>query len=557
MKLIECVPNFSEGQNQDIINQITSEITSVNDVKLLDVDPGKDTNRTVVTFAGHPDNVIEAAFLAISKASELIDMSKHKGAHPRMGATDVCPLIPIKGVSVDECIEYSHKLAQKVAQKLNIPIFMYEKSASKKDRQNLAKIRQGEYEEMADKLRSEEWTPDYGPTKLNVKSGVTAVGVREFLIAYNINLNTSDKKKASDIALDIREAGRAKRDKSGKIIRDDNGVMVKVPGSLKAVKAVGWFLEEYNVAQVSMNLIDYKTTPLHKVFEEVRGQAQKRGLRVTGSELVGLIPLDSLLEAGKYYLNQQNKSSGVSDKQLIHIAVKSMGLDEMYAFNNNEKIIDYMIDDSSKLINQTISDFADEVSSDSPAPGGGSISALAGSLSASLVSMVANLSHDKKQFTNKEKINNIACKAQELKNSFLGLIDRDTKAFDDLMISFRLPKKSDKETDLRNKEIIKMSKIVTEVPLETLSNSLDALNIAFEVLNIGNKNCISDAGVAAEMAYSCAYGAYYNVKINLIDLKEDKKYCSEMIKQSDKIISEIDNKILKIRNKILKELSHE
>ena len=557
MKLIECVPNFSEGRNKDIINQITAEISSVSNVKLLDVDPGKDTNRTVVTFAGHPDDVIEAAFLAISKASELIDMSKHEGAHPRMGATDVCPLIPIKGVSVEECIEYSHVLAQKVGKKLKIPIFMYEKSASSKSRENLAKIRQGEYEGMSDKLQLKEWAPDYGPKKINVKAGVTAIGVREFLIAYNINLNTSDKKLASDIALDIREAGRAKRDKNGKIIRDKNGVMVKVPGSLKSVKAVGWFLEEYNVAQVSMNLIDYKITSVHKVFEEVRMQAQKRGLRVTGSELVGLIPLDSLLDAGKYYLKQQNKSCGVSDNQLIHIAVKSMGLDEMYPFNNNEKIIDYMIDDSQKLVDQTISNFADEVASDSPAPGGGSISALAGSLSASLISMVANLSHDKKQFLNKKKINDIACSAQKLKNEFLILIDTDTKAFDQLMSSFRLPKKTDKEIEFRSQEILKMSKLVTEVPFDTLEKSLEALNLVFDVLSIGNKNCISDAGVAAEMAYSCAYGAYYNVKINLIDLKEDQKYCKKILNKSESIVSEMDSKILSVRNKIIEGLNNE
>ena len=556
MKLIECVPNFSEGRNEDIINQITSEIKSVSNVKLLDVDPGKDTNRTVVTFAGNPDDVIEAAFLAISKASELIDMSKHEGAHPRMGATDVCPLIPIKGVSVDECIEYSHKLAKKVAQKLKIPIFMYEKSASSKSRQNLAKIRQGEYEGMSDKLKMKDWKPDYGPDELHIKSGVTAIGVREFLIAYNINLNTSDKKLASDIALDIREAGRAKRDENGKIIRDKDGVMVKVPGTLKSVKAVGWFLDEYNVAQVSMNLIDYKTTSVHKVFEEVRKQAQKRGLRVTGSELVGLIPLDSLLEAGRYYLQEQNKTSGVPDSQLIHIAVKSMGLDEMYPFNNDEKIIDYMIDDSDKLINKTISNFADEVSSDSPAPGGGSISALAGSLSASLTSMVANLSHDKKQFKDKKFINDIACRSQELKNKFLVLIDEDTDAFDRLMVSFRLPKKSESEIKFRENQILVMSKLVTEVPLEVLEKSLIALDLALEVLKINNTNCISDAGVAGEMAYSCGYGAYYNVKINLIDLKEDKAYCKKTLDYAKSIIFKLDDKILKLRKRIIQGLDN-
>ena len=557
MKLIECVPNFSEGIDRSLISQITSEITSISGIKLLDVDPGKDTNRTVVTFAGHPDDVIEAAYLAISKASELIDMSSHLGEHPRMGATDVCPLIPINNVTVDECIEYSHQLAQKVAKKLNIPIFMYEMSATSKDRQNLAIIRKGEYEGMSEKLKLKKWKPDYGPDKLNIKSGVTAIGVREFLIAYNINLNTSDKKIASDIALDIREAGRAKRDKDGKIIRDNDGVMVKVPGSLKHVKAVGWFLDEYNVAQVSMNLINYKETPVHKVFEEVRSQAQKRGLRVTGSELVGLIPLDSLINAGKYYLKQQNKSYGVSDSQLIHIAVKSMGLDEMYEFKSNEKIIDYMIDDSEKLINKTISNFVDEVASDSPAPGGGSISALAGSLSVSLTSMVANLSHDKKQFKDKKIINDIACKSQELKNEFLVLIDKDTLAFDQLMTSFRLPKKTESEIKLRNLEILNMSKLVTEVPLETLEKSLSAMNLALEVLKINNKNCISDAGTAGEMAYAGAYGAYYNVIINLIDLKEDKGYCKKTLNKAKSIIAKLDDKIIELRSKVIKGLDNE
>ena len=446
MKLIECVPNFSEGKNQDIINQITSEITSISNIRLLDVDPGQDTNRTVVTFVGHPDDVIQAAFLAISKASELIDMTAHKGAHPRMGATDVCPLVPIQGVSIDECIKYSHKLAKKIGETLKIPIFMYEKSAVSENRQNLADIRKGEYEGMAEKLKIKNWKPDYGPSKLNIKSGVTAIGVREFLIAYNINLNTSDKKLASDIALDIREAGRAKRDNSGKIIRDKNNIMVKVSGTLKAVKAVGWYLDEHNIAQVSMNLVDYKITSMHKAFDEVRSQAQKRGMRVTGSELVGLVPLEPLLDAGRYFLKKQKKSEGVSDKQLIHIAVKSLGLDEMYEFNQNEKIIEYIIDDKPKLIDKTISSFVDEVSMDSPAPGGGSVSALVGSLSSGLVSMVANLSYSKKEFNKKRNtINKIALSAQSLKNDFLSLIDRDTEAFNDLMLSFRLPKKMKKK----------------------------------------------------------------------------------------------------------------
>ena len=557
MRLIECVPNFSEGKNKDIIDSITSEIVSVSGVKLLDVDPGKDTNRTVVTFVGDPESVIEAAFLAISKASELIDMSIHKGEHPRMGATDVCPLIPIKGVTVDECIEYSHKLAQKVAQKLNIPIFMYEKSATSKERQNLANIRKGEYEGMSKKMKLKNWAPDYGE-KFNIKSGVTAIGVREFLIAYNINLNTSDKKLASDIALDIREAGRAKRDKNGKIVRDKNNIIIKVPGSLKSVKGVGWYLEEHNIAQVSMNLVDYKTTSIHQTFEEVREQAQKRGMRVTGSELVGLIPMDALLDAGRYFLIKQNKSTGVSNNQLIHIAVKSLGLDEMYPFNKNEKIIEYLIDTNPKLINKTIVDFVDEVSMDSPAPGGGSVSAVAASMSAGLVSMVANLSFNKKEFYSKRnKINGLADTAQQLKNDFLSLVDLDTLAFNDLMNAFRLPKKTDKEIKFRDSQILAMTKLVTEVPLRTLEKTEEAIDLALEVLKIGNTNCVSDVAVASEMAYSAAYGAYYNVRINLLDLKKEKAYSNQINHKIISIISSMDNKISKIRNLVEKDLSSE
>ena len=547
MKLIECVPNFSEGRNKDIINSITSEIISVSDVKLLDVDPGKDTNRTVVTFVGPPDAVIDAAYLAIKKASELIDMTKHLGEHPRMGATDVCPLIPIQNVSMEECINYSHKLAQKVSQKLNIPIYMYEQSASNKIRVNLANIRKGEYEGMKEKILLDDWLPDYG-SKFNKKSGVTAIGVREFLIAYNVNLNTSDKKLASDIALDIREAGRAKRDKNGKIIRDNENKIIKVPGMLKSVKGVGWYLEEHNIAQVSMNLVNYKETSLHETFEEVRKQAVKRGLRVTGSELVGLIPLNALLDAGKFYLKKQNKSTGVTDEQLIHIAVKSLGLDEMYDFKNKEKIIEYMIDTNNKLVDLSISKFVDEVSMDSPAPGGGSVSAVAASMGVSLISMVANLSHDKKEFSkNKKNINNIALSAQVLKKDFISLVDDDTKAFNNLMDSFRMPKKTDSEIKKRDLRILSSTKLVTEVPLATLEKCFEAIELVLDVLEIGNTNCISDAAVAGEMLYSAGYGAYYNVKINLLDLKQHKVYVNGINHKIETIIASLDNEIKKIR----------
>ena len=555
MRLIECVPNFSEGHNEDIINKISSEITSVKNVKLLDVDPGKDTNRTVMTFAGSPEDVIEAAFLAISKASELIDMTKHRGAHSRMGATDVCPLIPIKGVTVEECIEYSHKLAKKVSKELNIPIYMYENSASCDIRINLANIRKGEYEGMEEKIKKSEWKPDYGEAKINIKSGVTAIGVREFLIAYNVNLNTSNKKLASDIALDIREAGRAKRDINGKIVRNSKNEIIKVPGSLKHVKAVGWYLEEHNLAQVSMNLVNYKETPLHKVFEEINEQAQKRGLRVTGSELVGLIPLSSMLDAGKYFLAKQGQSTGVPNSQLIHIAIKSMGLDEMYEFQVNNKIIDYKIDDKIKLINKNVDCFVDEISIDSPAPGGGSVSALAASLASALISMVANLTYSKAGFKKyKEETNIIANKAQKLKNKFLELIDKDTDAFEALMLSYRLPKKKSSEIKERNKEIIKMTKLVTEIPLETLEMSLLALKLSVSTIKLGNKNCLSDVAVAGEMACAAAYGALYNVQINLLDLKNEKEYCEGINKKLNKIMKQVDQEIKVIKNFTKKDL---
>ena len=556
MKLIECVPNFSEGKNKEIINQITSEISNVSNVKLLDVDPGFDTNRTVVTFVGEPDAVLEAAYKSIKKASEVIDMTLHKGEHPRMGATDVCPLIPIKNVSLEECIEYSHKLAHRVSEELNIPIFMYEKSASCSERINLANIRKGEYEGMKDKMSKKEWMPDYGK-EFNIKSGATAIGVREFLIAYNINLNTSDKKLASDIALDIREAGRAKRDKNGKIIRDKNNNIVKVPGSLKDVKGVGWYLEEHNIAQVSMNLVNFKKTSIHKTFEEVRKQAQKRGLRVTGSELVGLVPLDALIDAGNFYLKKQNKSLGVSESQIIHIAKKSLGLDEMYNFNPKEKIIEYMISDEKKLIDMNLSEFVDEISMDSPAPGGGSVSAVSGAMGVSLIAMVANLSHDKKEFLNQRKeISKIAVKSQKLKQSFIRLIDDDTLAFNRLMNSFRLPKKTEKDILIRDKAILNSTKNVTEIPLKTLEISLEGMNIVKEALKIGNKNCISDLAVSAEMLYSCGYGAYYNVKINLLDLKNQTKYSTKIYHKINTIIACLDNIIEELRLIFEKDLSN-
>ena len=555
MKIIECVPNFSEGKDESIINAITDAIISVDGIRLLDVDPGKDTNRTVVTFVGEPENVIKAAFYGIKKASELIDMTKHIGAHPRMGATDVCPLIPIKNVSMEDCVKYSKILAEKVAKELKIPIYLYENSATVEERKNLSNIRSGEFEGMSDKINTKKWKPDFGPVKMTNNAGVTAIGAREFLLAYNINLNTKEKKLASHIALNIREAGRAKRDKSGKIVRDDNGVIIKVPGTLKATKAVGWYLEEFGLAQVSMNLTNYKITSLHDAFEEAREEASKIGLRVTGSEIVGLLPLEPLLEAGKYYISKQNTSLSVPENEIIDIAIKSLGLTEISNFKPNEKIIDYILErDNKELANLSVESFVDEVSSSSPAPGGGSVSALSGSLGAALMSMVANLTYNKKGYEEyNQKISDIGISAQKLKKDLLILIDEDTRAFDGIMNAFRMPKKTDEEKAARLKAVDLATKNAIDTPISIMSKCKNLFDIIEDLVKYGNKNSFSDAAVALELIHSAIRGAYYNVKINLKDI-EDDEYIDKKISESHSLLSDSSNIYKQILDLIDKEL---
>ena len=554
MKLIECVPNFSEGVDQSIINQITNEICSINEVTLLDVDPGKDTNRTVVTFIGKPDKVIEAAFLAIKKASMLIDMRKHKGEHPRMGATDVCPLIPVAEVTMEECVQYSHQLAKKVADDLNISVYLYEESATSVKRKNLSNIRKGEYEAMHEKLQTKEWTPDYGPNSLNVKSGVTAIGARNFLIAYNINLNTRDKKIATDIALDIREAGRAKRDRNNKILRKKDGSIIKVPGSLKDTKAVGWYIEEYKKAQVSINLTNYKSTSIHLAFEEVRKQANKRGVRVTGSEIVGLVPKQAILESGLFYLYKQKKSTAIPEKDIIDMAIDSLGLNEISVFKQSESIVENRIQEKKPLADLTISAFTDEVSQNSPAPGGGSVSAQAGALASALVAMVANLSFGKKEYLkNNELILDIGTQAQFLKKDLLNLVDMDSNAFHKIMKAFRMPKKTENQIKSRDAVIIAATKNAIDIPFKIMELSMKALTLSKKIMKIGNKNSISDAGVASEMSFAAIRGAHMNVLINLKDLNDDG-YKHKTLNKANKILTRSDREIRISRKYIEKKL---
>lgn len=533
MKLVECVPNFSEGRDKEKIKAITKEIDSTAQVTLLDVDPGESTNRTVVTLIGSPSGVKKAAFKAIKKAAEVIDMSKHKGAHSRIGATDVCPFVPVSGVTMEDCIKLAHELGEKVAKELGIPIYLYEEAAQKPERKNLATIREGEYEGLPEKLKDPQWAPDYGKPAFNSKTGATVIGAREFLIAYNINLNTKDRRLAHKIALNLRERGRAKRDKEGKIIRDENGKAIMVPGKFKAVKAVGWYIEDYGIAQISINFTNYKISPPHLVFDEAIKEAEKLGLRVTGSELVGLIPKEALLMAGKYYLEKQGKSPGVPEEELIDTAVISLGLNDVAPFDPQKKIIEYQVkEEVDSLLKLNIRDFANELSIDSPAPGGGSTAALCGALSAALSSMVSNLTFGKKGYESiQSKVKHLAIQAQLLKDEFLQAVDLDTKAFNKLMAAFKLPKKTIKQKTEREKEVEATTKEATLVPFQVLEKSVEALKLAKELALNGNKNSISDAGVAALAAQTAAEGAYYNIKINLSSIK-DEKFKSQIKKEA-------------------------
>src|SRR6056297_2308623 len=498
-QLIECVPNFSEGNNMEIIKQITHEIESIEGVSLLDVDPGKATNRTVVTFVGTPDEVCEAAFQAVKKAAELIDMRNHKGAHPRFGATDVCPLVPVAGISMDETVEYARTLAKRIGDELNIPIYCYENAAFTDVRKNLANCRAGEYEGLKEKLSKPEWKPDFGPAEFNAESGVTAVGARDFLVAYNINLNTTSTRRANAIAFDVREKGRVKREGNkitGKPVLDENGQKVWIPGSLKAVKAIGWFIDEYGVAQISMNLTNISITSVHEAFDEVCKRADERGIRVTGSELVGLVPLKAMIDAGKYFLRKQNRSVGIPESEVIKIAVKSMGLDDLYEFKPEEKIIEYAMakqDKTPKLVGMNLSEFVWETASESPAPGGGSISAYMGSMGAALGTMVANLSSHKRGWDDRwEEFSQWAEKGKYYHDELLKLVDEDTNAFNKIMDAFGLPKKTDKDKAARAQAIKDATRYAIEVPLKTMRICYESMEVMKAMVETGNPNSVTD-----------------------------------------------------------------
>jgi glutamate formiminotransferase/formiminotetrahydrofolate cyclodeaminase len=528
-QLIECVPNFSEGSDMSIIKQITNEIESVEGVRLLDVDPGKATNRTVVTFVGEPISVIEAAFRAIKKAAELIDMRKHTGEHPRMGATDVCPLIPVANISMEETAEWAKKLGECVGNELEIPVYLYEAAQKNPERKNLSIIRAGEYEGFSKKILLSEWAPDFGKAIFNAKSGATVIGARDFLVAYNINLNTTSTRRANAIAFDVRESGRK--------IQNEKGEEIVQPGTLKSVKAIGWFIEEYGVAQISMNLTNVNITPIHIAFDEVCKKANERGVRVTGSELVGLIPLKSLLDAGRYFLEKQQRSVGVSEKEIIHIAVKSLGLDELSEFIPEKKIIEYLLNEEKqdKLVNLSLQAFANETASESPAPGGGSIAAYMGSLGISLATMVANLSAHKKGWDKRWKeFSAWAEKGQKIKDELLYLVDEDTNAFNKIMEAFSLPKSSEQEVKTRSEAIQNATKYATEVPLKTMILVYSSFPIIKAMAEIGNPNSISDAGVGALCARSAVIGAYMNVRINSAELK-DEAFKKEILAKAEKI----------------------
>ncbi len=555
-QIIECVPNFSEGINMDVIRSITESIKSVEGISLLDVDPGKDTNRTVVTFVGPPESVIDAAFCAVKKAAELIDMSKHKGEHPRMGATDVCPLVPVSGISMDETVEYARKLAERIGSELGIPVYCYENAAFTEKRRNLATCRSGEYEGLKKKLADPEWKPDFGPAEFNPGAGATAVGARDFLVAYNINLNTTSTRRANSIAFDVRERGRVKREGdpyTGKIVKDKDGKPVMIPGTLKAVKAIGWYIEEYGIAQISMNLTNISVTPVHIAFDEVCRSAESRGMRVTGSELVGLIPLSAMLDAGKYFLRKQKRSTGIPDSEIIKIAVKSMGLDELNEFKPEEKIIEYKIRDKQKgrLISMDLQTFMDETASESVAPGGGSVSAYIGALGVSLGSMVANISSHKKGWDERwEEFSDWAEKGKGIQNELLALVDEDTNAFNMIMKAFGLPKSSEEEKTARNQAIQEATKNAIMVPLRVMEVAFGAYDLIAEMVSKGNPNSVTDAGVGALAIRTCIKGAYLNVCVNLQGL-EDKKAGEDIRRKAAEINSVSEEKEREIVEKVM------
>ena len=550
-QIIECVPNFSEGRDLDLIRRITDEIEGVDGVKLLNVDPGKATNRTVVTFVGEPGPVIEAAFRAVRKASDLIDMSKHKGEHPRFGATDVCPLVPVSGISMEETAEYARKLAARIGSELEIPVYCYESAALTEGRRNLADVRSGEYEGLKEKLAAKEWQPDFGPAKFLPRTGALAVGARDFLVAYNINLNTTSTRRANAIAYDVRERGRVKRkgnSLTGEIVKDADGSPVMIPGSLKAVKAIGWYIEEYGVAQISMNLTNISVTPVHVAFDEVFDKAESRGIRVTGSELVGLVPLGAMLDAGRYFLKKQKRSTGVSDAELIKIAVKSMGLDELYPFKPEEKIIEYMLVEGQdrKLINMSLRGFMQETASESAAPGGGSVSAAMGSLGVALGTMVANLSAHKRGWDDRwEEFSDWAEKGKAIQEALMQLVDDDTEAFKGIMEAFSLPGKTEEESAVKSRALQDATQQAILVPFKVMQTAAEAMEMLDAMVRTGNPNSVSDAGVGALAVCACVRGAFLNVQINLKGL-EDKAFAEKILTEGNELQKSVESMEAKI-----------
>ena len=560
-QLIECVPNISEGRDSGKINEIANTVKTVEGVKLLDVDPGKSTNRTVITFVGNPEAVIEAAYRLIKKASELIDMSKHQGEHPRMGATDVCPLIPISGIKMEEVAEYAHKLGKRVGEELGIPGYFYENAAKEEKRRNLAHCRSGEYEGL-EKISEPKWKPDFGPAEFNdqvKKTGATAISARDFLVAYNINLNTTSSRRANAIAFDIREAGRVKREGNpltGKVVTDENGEPLRETGSLKAVKGIGWYIEEYGIAQLSLNLTNISITPVHIAFDEACERARDRGIRVTGSEIVGLVPLKCLLDAADYFLKKQNRSLGISEAEKVKIAVKSLGLDDLTPFDPRKKVIEYMIEDavSSRLVNMSLNAFSIETASESPAPGGGSVSAYCGALGVSLATMVANLSSHKRGWDERwEEFSNWAVKGEEIRRELISLVDEDTAAFKKIMDAYGMPKSSDEEKKERNQAIINATKYAAKIPLQIAKLAHKSFDIIDAMVEKGNPNSITDAGVGALCARAAVKGAVMNVKINLKGFG-DKAFIDEMTLAANKLEKDAEEREIKISKLVYKEI---
>ncbi len=558
--LVECVPNFSEGRDTAVIRRITDAIEGVDEVRLLNTDPGQATNRTVVTFVGPPDAVLEAAFRGIATAAEVIDMRHHRGEHPRIGATDVCPLVPIRGITMEETVELARRLGERVGRELGIPVYLYEYAASRPERRNLAAIRQGEYEGLAQKLRDPQWQPDFGPAEFNPRSGATVIGARDFLVAYNVNLNTTSVRRANAVAYDIREKGRPLRQGdplTGEIVRDEKGEPVWIPGSLKAVKAIGWYIEEYGIAQISINLTNLRVTPLHIAFEEACRRAEARGLRVTGSEIVGMVPLQVILDAGRYFLAKQQRSLGVSEAELVKIAIRSLGLNDVTPFDPKQKIIEYILANpkDTRLADMTLRGFADETASESPAPGGGSVAALVGSLAAALGSMVANLSAHRRGWDDRwQEFSDWAVRGQAIKDSLLRLVDEDTRAFEALMAARRMPRGTEAEVQAADEAFDSAARRAIEVPLEVMRQACRSLDLLAAMAEIGMESSVSDAGVGAACARAAVHSALYNVLINAPELR-DVASREAILAEARSMAAETDKQEEAIRRMVLKRLS--